>query len=591
VETSHYVQAVVRYWWLILLTVVAGGVGGFVVYDHAVPMYKSTIRVIVATNASGSAIDEVTLQALAAQRATNFAHIAPTPPAVADAERQAGYPNEAVSVTASANGTDPFITISVDGRHPARLQAIASAYVDTLPGTVARLEAHPAVPVHLTVLSPAQRPSSPYSPNRNRDVGLGLAAGLIFGIAIALLREALNRTVRGSDELQQLTGLRLLGTVPRHAPKTRLPALTDPRGPRAEAYRQIRTTILNHETPLHTIAITSAAQGEGKTSVATNVAAVFSRAGHRVAIVDADLRRPQVGPFFDSNASVGLTQVLAGSATLDEAVNILENGRLAVLPSGRIPANPSEALGSVAMEQVLARLAAEYEYVFIDTPPALPVTDAMVIAPKVDGVVIVARLGRTSRQRIRHTTAAVDRVNATIIGIVANHAGKGTDSDYRYPYRYAGKRRKGDAAPTAISPAQLLGRQDVPDAPPAAQPEPAPAPVAPVTEHVPEPVVVGEPIAEHRGEDESGTPVQVDAHAETALAAAWAVETTGEIHRVVVAPSSDETAGEVQPVEATEAPAEAPPPEPARDENENGWHDLFEDTGFWSETRGDPTEH
>jgi Mrp family chromosome partitioning ATPase len=114
-----------------------------------------------------------------------------------------------------------------------------------------------------------------------------------------------------------------------------------------------------------------------------------------------------------------------------------------VLPCGRIPADPSEALDSAAMTQVLAQLAADYEYVLVDTPPVLPVTDALVIAPKLDGAVLVVRIGRTRRQQLRHAIYALRRVNADVIGLVANQAGAGSDSDYRYPYEYAGRRRSG----------------------------------------------------------------------------------------------------------------------------------------------------
>ncbi len=195
--------------------------------------------------------------------------------------------------------------------------------------------------------------------------------------------------------------------------------------------------------------------GEGKTSVATNLAAVFSRAGHRVAIVDADLRRPRVAAVFEQPSKPGLSDVLARRVTLREALVVVDDGRLGILASGAIPANPSEALGGTGMEKVIAQLAADYEYVFIDTPPVLPVTDALVVAPMVDGVVLVTRLGRTTRERVKRALAAIDRVNAVPIGVVPNYAGKGADRDYRYGYKYTGSHKKMDETPADID-ADLL---------------------------------------------------------------------------------------------------------------------------------------
>jgi capsular exopolysaccharide synthesis family protein len=194
------------------------------------------------------------------------------------------------------------------------------------------------------------------------------------------------------------------------------------------------------------MAVTSASLGEGKTSVVTNVAAAFSRAGHRVAVVDADLRRPCVATFFGLNPERGLTDVLAGTCSLGEALNVLDDGRLAVLTSGARPDNPSEALASAGMKQVLRQLADDYDYVFVDTPPVLPVSDPLVVAPLVDGVIVVIRLGRTTRDRMQRASKALERVNATTLGVVPNMSGKGRDRDYRYPYRYASLRGRKDVS-------------------------------------------------------------------------------------------------------------------------------------------------
>jgi capsular exopolysaccharide synthesis family protein len=466
-ETVHYLRAIWRSWLLVVLSLLAGGAGGFLVAHNTTPLYRSAVRMIVSASATdtgtGTGTDDIATRALASARALAFSQIASTPPAVADSAAAAGYPGGTPTVTSTATAKDPFISISVVDTNGARAQAIATAYAQTLPTTVGRLEGHLAQPVRLTILSPASLPRRPFSPNIKRELALGIAVGLVLGIGIALLRETLNRTVRDSEELAQITGLTVLGTVPSDLPKKRLPAATDPRSARAEAYRQIRTTLLNASTsgPIRTVAVTSASLGEGKTSLSTNLASVFSRAGHQVALVDADLRRPRVDFYFDIKPTLGLTDVLSGTAALEDALTVLDGGRLAVLTSGPIPANPSEALGGVAMEAVLAQLAADYEFVFVDTPPVLPVTDALVLAPKVDGVVLVTRLGRTTRDRVKQALANIERVNATILGVVPNHAGKGKHSDYRYPYSYEAAHR-GETPPSEIAPELFHGTLTAP---------------------------------------------------------------------------------------------------------------------------------
>ena len=455
-SATRYRSAFARSWYLVILAVIAGGAGGWYVYDRATPMYRATVRMIVSDVSTGSPGDAVASRTLATQRAQDLAEIANTAPAIDDAASAAGYPGSAPSVHASAVKNRPFVKISVSDSSAARAQAVANAFGDTLPATLGRLEnSGGSASVAATNLGDAKLPAHPYSPHRTWDIGLGAAAGLLLGMLLALLREALNRRVRDSDDVEQLTGLTVLGSVPRELRKKLLPAVTDPRSARAEAYRQIRTTLVNNKMrELHTIAITSASLGEGKTSVAANLAAVFSRAGHRVAIVDADLRRPKVAAFFNLRRAYGLTEVLSGAVSLEQALSLLDDGRLAVLASGRIPTNPSEALGSIGMEQVLERLAEEFEYVVVDTPPVLPVTDASVVAPKVDGVVFVTRTTKTTRDRVRRALAALDRVNATVIGVVPNQTGRGSDRDYRYSYPPVRGRKARRAA--AASDQQLI---------------------------------------------------------------------------------------------------------------------------------------
>jgi capsular exopolysaccharide synthesis family protein len=436
-KTSDYLRILARSWLIIIIMVIAGGAGGYWVYHHQTPTYKSSVEMIV-PGAGSVVADEIANRVLASERAVALSQVAGTVPALEAAKKAAGYPDAAVSDTATASGTSPFLTVSVTGSSPKEVRAIADEFAPTLPATMVELEGPADSAIHVRNLAPASLPGKPVSPSIKRDVGFGLLVGLLLGLVIAVAREALDRTLRDSADVSELTDLTVLGTVPRDLPKKQLPATSSPRSARAEAYRQVRTTLINAKRPQpKMMAVTSASLGEGKTSVATNVAAAFSRAGHRVAVIDADLRRPCVATFFGLKPERGLTDVLAGTCSLREALNVLDDGRLAVLTSGARPANPSEALAGAAMKRVLRQLADEYDYVFVDTPPVLPVSDPLVLAPLVDGVIVVIQLGRTTRDQMQRATKALDRVNAIVLGLVPNMSGKGRDRDYRYPYRYA----------------------------------------------------------------------------------------------------------------------------------------------------------
>jgi succinoglycan biosynthesis transport protein ExoP len=442
-ESTQYVRAVLRSSWLVFLTLLAGGVGGYIAFHGETPLYRSSIRMIVATTTGG--LDPVAASTIAGQRAEILAQVAPTAPAIQDALTAAGQTKSAGGLSVSASSSGPFVTVLASSPHASVANAVANAFLNTLDSSTVRLAGPTSTPLKLTSLAPATYAAHPYSPKPKRDVGLGLAAGLVLGIALAILRQALNTSVRDSDELQELTGLTVLGTVPRDLPKKPLPAASDPRSARAEGYRQVRTTLLNQsEKHPRTIAVTSATLGEGKTSVACNLAVVMGRAGHRVALVDADMRRPQVAAYFDLEPDqAGLAEVLAGTESLDRALQAFDSGRLAVLTAGRIPKEPSESLGSENMANILDQLALDYEFVIVDTPPVLPVTDGLVICPQVDGVILVVRLERTTRNQVKHAIGAIDRVNGELVGVVPNQAGAGRDVDYGYPYRNTAGHGKG----------------------------------------------------------------------------------------------------------------------------------------------------
>lgn len=431
----RYLRTLASSWWLVLLVVVAAGASGFLATRGELAHYKSTIRLIVAATANN--LSDVDAHAIESQHAQTLAQLASSQPALTDAVVAAGKDGAAASVTATAAADGQFVTITVISTRAAAANAVANAFANTIDLSAARLAGAPTTPLKVTSLGPAIYPSKASTSHRTTGLAIGAAIGLVVALLLVAGRQLLNPAIVDSDELAAVTGLQSLGAIPRNLPNHPLPAATDPRSARAEGYRQIRTTLQATTTlrPL-TLAITSATLGEGKTSVATNLAVVLSKAGHRVALIDADLRRPQVATYFGLREGAGLAHVLLGSAKLAEAVQVFDDGRLALLTAGKTVENPSELLGTERLDAILDALAARYEFVLIDTPPVLPVTDALVIAPIVDAVVLVVGLGKATPARVRHAIEAIKRVDADLLGVVPNMAGRGADRDYSYPYNY-----------------------------------------------------------------------------------------------------------------------------------------------------------
>jgi tyrosine-protein kinase Etk/Wzc len=283
------------------------------------------------------------------------------------------------------------------------------------------------------ILDVAQTPNMAISPNRRRALLTYLALGVLLAIAASMLVESLDNTVKSPDELTARFELPVLGLIPviRNADVgateggptlTRLVTHADPRSPVAEAYRSLRTNIAYAKAhqDLRTIVLTSPGPADGKSTTAANLAISFAQQGQRTLLIDADLRRAVLDGTFDVTRSPGLTDVLVGNAALAEAVRTTEVPGLSVLPSGQFPPNPSELLGSPAMQNVLHDAQGLFDIVLFDTPPLLAVTDAAVLSTMVDGTILVVRMGATTRDAVRQAAMRLRNVRARVLGAVLN---------------------------------------------------------------------------------------------------------------------------------------------------------------------------
>jgi polysaccharide biosynthesis transport protein len=309
------------------------------------------------------------------------------------------------------------------------------------------------------IIDAARVPTAPSEPNIPRNLAFALVLGVISGVGLAFLLENMDNTVRTPEQAQAISGLPSLGMIPlgsksgNYGPAGKRLSLTAskevvetvtqvrPQSQMAESYRALRTSLLlsNLGAPPKVIMVTSARPQEGKTTTSINTAIVLAQKGVRVLLVDADLRRPSVHKALGMGPRSGLSNVLTGSATMQQTITtslILPN--LFIMPAGTPPPNPAELLASSNMRDLVAELRQQYDHIVIDTPPTLSVTDAVVLSPRADATILVIRSGQTTKQALRRSRDILMQVNAHVAGVLLNAVDL-TSPDYYYYYEYQGK--------------------------------------------------------------------------------------------------------------------------------------------------------
>lgn len=281
------------------------------------------------------------------------------------------------------------------------------------------------------------------APNPMRNGMLGLIGGIALGLAMALLYEYLDNTVKTDDEAERIFGAPVIGTIPMEkfdkGVKRRLTIVEAPGSSVSESYRVLRNSLdfINFEHKVRSLVITSAAPAEGKSTVAANLAASLSHTGKKVVLVSCDFRRPTTEQFFNVNNIIGLSDVLLGTHSLKAALQRPGDESLLVLSAGKMPPNPSELLGSAKMGSLLDELKEWADWVIIDTPPLLAVADPAAVARWADGVLVVMQAGRSTRDAGRKAVELLENVGARTVGVVVWGLEEGKHSGYGYGH-YAG---------------------------------------------------------------------------------------------------------------------------------------------------------
>jgi len=294
------------------------------------------------------------------------------------------------------------------------------------------------------LVTPASPARAPFAPTPKRNAIFAVFVGLLLGVGLAFLREHLDDSIKNKDDFERaVPGTTVLGIIPlvadwKDKERSRLVSLSDPTSAAAEAYRIVRTSVqfLGLDRPVRVVQVTSPNAQEGKTTTLANLAVAFASSGLRTVAVDCDLRRPRLHEFFGVSNEVGFTSVLLGNVALSKALQpVPGQERVLVLASGPLPPNPSELLSSSRTADLLRNLAEQADIVLVDSPPALPVTDALILAQRVDSTVLVTTARTTSRKAAARAVEMLQQVHAPLAGAVLN--GVASDSGYSsYSYRY-----------------------------------------------------------------------------------------------------------------------------------------------------------
>ena len=424
--------ALLRRSWVILVALTAFGAAAGWGYSALVtPMYSSTARVFVSTSGSDTVAELQQGNSFTQQRVKTYADLVTTAivldPVISHLDLALTPEQLSARISATAPLNTTLIEITATDPDPIVAADLATASSEALTSAVQQIETvadGAESPVRLTLVQPAVPGSAPVEPRTTLNIALGALVGLAIAIALAVLRQSLDTRIRGVKDLEELTDVPVIGGIAFEAKvKTRpLVVHDDPRSPRAEAFRAIRTNMqfLQPVDGRKGYVVTSSLPVEGKSTTAINLATTLADSGLRVLLVDTDLRRPAVARYMDIEGAAGLTDVLIGRATLADVVQQWGRRELYVLPAGRIAPNPSELIGSAAMGALIDQFNATFDIVIYDTPPILPVTDAAVLSKRVGVTVMVTSATTTHRGQLESALNLFENAGVRVAGIIVN---------------------------------------------------------------------------------------------------------------------------------------------------------------------------
>ncbi|MGI8330303.1 polysaccharide biosynthesis tyrosine autokinase [Actinomadura scrupuli] len=446
-EITRYLRLLQRHWALIMACTVLAVVSAWIATTRATPQYAASITMFVSVadrSMDSTSAYQATL--LSQERVKSYANLLNSY-RLTDrlAEESGGLTSRQLQDRISAEVVPDTVLLraTVTDSSPARAKQIADALGTRFVALVDELErpaASKPARVKVTVVDNARLPTGAVSPSLPDNLAIGLIIGLVLGICGGLLRESLDLSVKTVEQLREITGSPVLGVICQDDSAAKHPLIVEgpAHGARAEAFRFLRTNVrsFDGDDPVRSVVVTSAVPHEGKSLTACNLAISFAQAGKRVILVDGDLRRHGLAKYLGIKSRAGLTSLLVGQASLEEALHPWDGMSLSVLSSGPMMSNPSELLGAQHMPRLLEELHSRADLVVIDAPSLLPVADAAILSKICDGAVLVTRYGRTSREQVRRAAEQLSAVDARLLGTVLNRVPHNAEPGYQHAGAY-----------------------------------------------------------------------------------------------------------------------------------------------------------
>ena len=432
VELRDYLEFVRRRWWLLVLGAAIAGAAAFVVSQQLPRVYRAHATILVSQAPALVAGETQSRDRLDGERLTNtYAELVERGPVFAAVIQRLGLAmsqrelNDKISVTA-IEGTQ-LLRVSAQDADPARAALLANTMVTAFIDDHASLPERPGA---VSIATEAEVPDSPVSPDTVLNTAVAIVLGLLIAGCVGLAIDYLDDTVKTPGNVESLTGLSTLGLIRRFRAGSdgETQSVTSRvASPYGEDYRELRTYVqfARLESDLKTVLVVSDHSHEGRSTTAASLAVVFAQTGDEVILIDADLRRPTLHRIFDTRNALGLAGVLLRDVEPDEALVATGVDKLRLMPSGPQPPNPSELLTSNRMSRVLEVLRDKADFIIIDSPPMSAVTDASILAGRVDGTLIVVEAGRTRSDVLRNLVQSLRQAKAHMIGVVLNKVKSG----------------------------------------------------------------------------------------------------------------------------------------------------------------------
>jgi succinoglycan biosynthesis transport protein ExoP len=428
---------VLRTRWLIVVgcILVVTGVAAALTYTQT-PLYTAQAKFYLAAKPNSSVKDSFAYVVTPADLNTYVAVLG-SPVVMEPLRRNLGLPpGTPINVSASTTGETAILQVTAVDADPVLAAKVANGTGDALAEAAdefTTLLRDSGTEIEATTVTPATVPSAPTSPNPPRNLLLGAFAGLLVGIGIAFVRHTLDTKVREEADIRPFSKEPMLGALPMDKAKTDVVTIDrDPHSGYAEAIRRLRTNLMfvDVTTAKHSFIVTSAMPGEGKTTTTVNLAMAMATTGGRVLLIDGDLRNPSVARTLGIEGGAGLTTVLLGQAGIQR----WRDTSLHVLTAGAIPPNPSELLGSEPMRELFDKLAHEFDFILIDSPPVVPVVDAVLLDRLTGGTLMVVASHKTKKRDLASAVKQLDTVGAKLVGFALNCVPVSESDARRYGY-------------------------------------------------------------------------------------------------------------------------------------------------------------